>query len=96
MGTPQANNMKKHILSYQDKMDLSGTFFSHPPRDNLKSIKLRNFLLEVGYFDTASSSNSTTVYCEDEHTQDIKTFIDDPDITPQQREILLRLMDKGH
>ena len=96
MATPQANNMIKHILSYQDKMDLSGTFFSHPPRDNLKSIKLRNFLLEVGYFDTVSSADSTTVYCEDEHIQDIKTFIDDHDITPQQREILLRFMYKTH
>jgi hypothetical protein len=96
MATPQAKILKKHILSYQDKMDLSGTFFSHPPRDNLKSIKLRNFLLEVGFFDAASSADSTTVYCEDEHIQEIKTFIDDHDITPQQREILLRLMDKGH
>lgn len=96
MATPQTNNMKKHILSYQDKMDLSGTFFSHPPRDNLRSIKLRNLLLEIGYFDTASSANNTTVYCEDEHIQVIKTFIDDPDITPQQREILLRLMGQGY
>lgn len=96
MATPQAKILKKHILSYQDKMDLSGTFFSHPPRDNLKSIKLRNFLLEVGYFDTASSAQNTTVYCNEEHIQEMKTFIDDHDITPQQREILLRLMDKGH
>jgi hypothetical protein len=48
-------------LTYTDKMDLSGTICSHPPRDNLKSIKLRNLLLEIGYFGIASSAKNTTI-----------------------------------
>lgn len=90
------NNMTKHVLTYQDKMNLSGTIFCHPPRDNLKSIKLRDFLLKIGYFNIPSTTQNTTLCYEDKHIREIITFINDPDITPEQREILLRLMDEAH
>ena len=83
-------------LTYQDKMNLSGTIFSHPPRDNLKSIKLRDFLLIIGYFNIPSSAKNTTLYYEDKHILEIKAFINDPDLTTEQREILFRLVDEAH
>lgn len=83
-------------LTYQDKMNLSGTTFSHPPRDNLKSIKLRDFLLIIGYFNILPTTQDSIISYNDQHIQDIQTFINDPDLTPEQREILLRLVDEAH
>ena len=82
-------------LTYEDKMNLSGTIFSHPPRDNLKSIKLRDFLLIVGYFGILPTTQDSIISYNDQHIQDIQTFINDPDLTPEQREILFRLVDEA-
>ena len=83
-------------LTYEDKMNFSGTVFSHPPRDNLKSIKLRDFLLIIGYFNIPPTTQDSIISYNDQHIQDIQTFINDPDLTTEQREILLRLVDEAH
>ena len=75
-------------LTYQDQMNLNGTIYSHPPRDNLKSIKLRNFLLKIGYFDIPSTAQNITIHYNDQHIQEAKNIINDPDITQPQQEIL--------
>lgn len=62
-------------LTYQDKMILSGTIFSHPPRDSLKSIKLRDFLLKIGYFNIPLTTQNTTLCYEDRHIRSLKLAI---------------------
>jgi len=86
--------MQNHsmTLTYEDKMNLSSTTYSHPPKDSLKSIKLRNLLLKIGYFNTPSTTQDTVIHYNDTHIQEAQDMINDLDITPKQREILLLLI----
>jgi hypothetical protein len=84
--------MNNITLTYQDQMNLNGTICSHPPKDNLKSIKLRDLLLNIGYFSIPSTTQNITIHYDDQHIQEAKNIINDPDISQPQREILSLLI----
>ena len=84
--------MHNITLTYQDQMNLNGTIFSHPPKDNLQSIKLRDLLLKIGYFNIPSTKQNITIHYNDQHIQEAKNIINDPDISQPQQEILSLLI----